>query len=423
MAPIIVQKFGGSSLSDPDQLEKCAERVVRAAAQNRLVVVVSAMGGTTDWLLNLAREITDEPDTRSLDMLLSTGELVSTSLMSIALRDKGIAAVPMTGADAGITPDEIHGKARIRSIQSTKLLDLLEDGIVPIVAGFQGATEFGQITTIGRGGSDTSAVAIAAALNVGATGGRCEIHTDVDGVYTSDPRIVPGARRLDKIGVDEMLELAAVGAGVLQERAVVFARRYDVPLKVLHSYQDGPGTLVLPENPEMERNPVIGCALREELGRISVAGIPKGAETQARIFLGMSEAGVFVDDIVQTEDQNSVSVAFTVEHADLAEARDVVRTQLDKLGHLDAQVNVEIGLAKISAVGAGMRSHVGVAGHMFEALSKAEVPILNITTSEIRISCLIPHDRGADGLRAIHKAFGLDSDPIESPENTGSETP
>ena len=417
MAPIIVQKFGGTSLSDPDRLEKCAQRVARMAAEHRLVIVVSAMGGTTDWLLNLAREITDTPDTRSLDMLLSTGELVSTSLMAIALSDKGIPAIPMTGAEAGITTDEIHGKARIRSIQSTKLLDLLDDGIVPVVAGFQGATEFGQITTIGRGGSDTSAVAIAAALDVSSTGGRCEIYTDVDGVYTSDPKVVPGARKLERIGVDEMLELASVGAGVLQERAVVFARRYNVPLKVLHSYHDGTGTLVLPENPEMERNPVVGCALREELGRISLTGIPKGAETQARIFLGMSEAGIFVDDIVQTEDHDSVSVAFTVEHGDLAQARDVARIQLDHLGHVDAEVNVEIGLAKISAVGAGMRSHVGIAGHMFEALNKAQVPILNITTSEIRISCLIPHDRGADGLRAIHKAFGLEHESSQSPRS------
>ena len=415
MAPIIVQKFGGTSLSDPDRLEKCAQRVATMAQDHRLVIVVSAMGGTTDWLLNLAQEITDEPDTRSLDMLLSTGEIVSTSLMSIALRAKGIKAIPMTGAEAGITTDELHGKARIRSIQSTKLLDLLEDGMVPVVAGFQGATEFGQITTIGRGGSDTSAVAIAASLDVGSTGGRCEIYTDVDGVYTSDPRMVPSARRLHKIGVDEMLELASVGAGVLQERAVVFARRYNVPLKVLHSYHEGPGTLVLPENPEMERNPVVGCALREELGRISLTGIPKGSETQARIFLGMAEAGIFVDDIVQTEDQERVSVAFTVEHGDLAEARDVARTQLDSLGLANAEVNVEIGLAKISAVGAGMRSHVGIAGHMFDALNKAQVPILNITTSEIRISCLIPHDRGGDGLRAIHKAFGLEHDPADGP--------
>ena len=367
------------------------------------------MGGTTDWLLGMARELSPEPDRQALDMLLATGELVSTSMMAIALKAEGVNAIPLAGADAGIVTDDIHGRARIRSIESTRLLDLLDEGAVPVVAGFQGASQIGRITTIGRGGSDTSAVAIAAALEVGTTGGRCEIHTDVDGVYTADPRLVPGARRLDSIGVDEMLELASLGAGVLQERAVVLARRYDVPLCVLHSQHDGPGTMVLRETPEMERNPVVGCALRTELGRIAIAALPKNSSVQAQIFLALSETAVLVDDIVQTEDGDRIAVAFTVEHGDLAEARDVVRGTLERMGLTDASVEVEIGLAKLSAVGTGMRSHVGVAGRMFEALDKAEVPILNITTSEIRISCLVPHDRSEFGLRALHDAFGLES--------------
>lgn len=409
MEPILVQKFGGSSLSDPERLLVCAKRTARTALNNRVVVVVSAMGDTTDWLIGLARELSQDPNRQALDMLLATGELVSTSLMAIALEAQGINAIPLAGADAGIMTDDIHGRARIRSIESTRLLDLLDEGAVPVVAGFQGANQIGRITTIGRGGSDTSAVAIAAALDVASTGGRCEIHTDVDGVYTADPRIVPEAKRLDQISVEEMLELASLGAGVLQERAVVLARRYNVPLRVLHSQYDGPGTMVLQETPEMERNPVVGCALRTEMGRIAIASLPKNSKVQAKIFLALSETAVLVDDIVQTEEGDEIAVAFTVEHGDLAEARDVVRGTLEQLGLGDASVEVEIGLAKLSAVGTGMRSHVGVAGRMFEALDQADVPILNITTSEIRISCLVPHDRGEDGLRALHEAFGLES--------------
>lgn len=409
MQPILVQKYGGSSLSDSERLQHCAQRAAKSAANNRVVVVVSAMGDTTNWLLGLAKELSTEPDRQALDMLLATGELVSTSLMAIALQAEGVNAIALAGSDAGIVTDDIHGRARIRTIESTRLLDLLDDGAVPVVAGFQGASQIGRVTTIGRGGSDTSAVAIAAALEVGATGGRCEIHTDVDGVYTADPRIVPGAQRLDRISVDEMLELASLGAGVLQERAVVLARRYDVPLRVLHSQHDGPGTMVLQETPEMERNPVVGCALRTELGRIAIAALPKNSKVQAQIFLALSKTAVLVDDIVQTEEGEQIAVAFTVEHGDLAEARDVVRGTLERLGLADASVEVEIGLAKLSAVGTGMRSHVGVAGRMFEALDEANVPILNITTSEIRISCLVPHDRGEDGLRALHDAFGLES--------------
>jgi aspartate kinase len=405
--PILVQKFGGTSLSDAERLSCCADRAAKASQANRVVVVVSAMGDTTNWLLGLARELSASPDRGALDMLLATGELVSTSLMAIALRERGVEAVPMAGADAGILTDDLHGRARIRSIESTRILDMLDQGIVPVVAGFQGVSSLGRVTTIGRGGSDTSAVAIAAALNAGETGGRCEIYTDVDGIYTADPRIVADARHLETIGVDEMLELASLGAGVLQERAVILARRFNVPLKVMHSQHDGPGTMVLRETPNMERNPVVGCALRTELGRIAIDGLPKGASVQAKLFRGLAEASVMVDDIVQTEDTDQIAVAFTVEHSMLADARTVARETLASLGINDPTVEVEIGLAKLSAVGTGMRSHVGVAARMFEALDSADVPILNITTSEIRISCLVPQDRGEAGLKALHTAFGL----------------
>ena len=414
MQPILVQKYGGTSLSDTERLSVCAERVAKAVPNNRVVVVVSAMGDTTNWLLGLARTISETPDRSALDLLLATGELVSASLMSIALQERGIAAVPMAGADAGIVTDDMHGRARIRSVESTRMRDMIDRGIVPVVAGFQGISSDGKITTIGRGGSDTSAVAIAAALGAAETGGRCEIYTDVDGVHTADPRIVHGSRLIEAILVDEMLELASLGAGVLQERAVILARRFNVPLKVMHSQHEGPGTMVLRETPEMERNPVVGCALRTELGRVAIDGIPKGANVQAQLFRGLAEASLMVDDIVQTEDAHQIAVAFTVDHSDLAEARTVARDSLSTIGCSDATVDVEIGLAKLSVVGTGMRSHVGVAARMFEALEAAQVPILNITTSEIRISCLVPHDRGAKGLQALHDAFGLAGVPTES---------
>ena len=414
MQPILVQKYGGTSLSDTERLSVCADRVAKAVPNNRVVVVVSAMGDTTNWLLGLARTISETPDRSALDLLLATGELVSASLMSIALQERGIAAVPMAGADAGIVTDDMHGRARIRSVESTRMRDMIDRGIVPVVAGFQGISSDGKITTIGRGGSDTSAVAIAAALGAAETGGRCEIYTDVDGVHTADPRIVHGSRLIEAILVDEMLELASLGAGVLQERAVILARRFNVPLKVMHSQHEGPGTMVLRETPEMERNPVVGCALRTELGRVAIDGIPKGANVQAQLFRGLAEASLMVDDIVQTEDAHQIAVAFTVDHSDLAEARTVARDSLSTIGCSDATVDVEIGLAKLSVVGTGMRSHVGVAARMFEALEEAQVPILNITTSEIRISCLVPHDRGAKGLQALHDAFGLAGVPTES---------
>lgn len=414
MQPILVQKYGGTSLSDTERLSVCADRVAKAVPNNRVVVVVSAMGDTTNWLLGLARTISETPDRSALDLLLATGELVSASLMSIALQERGIAAVPMAGADAGIVTDDMHGRARIRSVESTRMRDMIDRGIVPVVAGFQGISSDGKITTIGRGGSDTSAVAIAAALGAAETGGRCEIYTDVDGVHTADPRIVHSSRLIEAILVDEMLELASLGAGVLQERAVILARRFNVPLKVMHSQHEGPGTMVLRETPEMERNPVVGCALRTELGRVAIDGIPKGANVQAQLFRGLAEASLMVDDIVQTEDAHQIAVAFTVDHSDLAEARTVARDSLSTIGCSDATVDVEIGLAKLSVVGTGMRSHVGVAARMFEALEEAQVPILNITTSEIRISCLVPHDRGAKGLQALHDAFGLAGVPTES---------
>lgn len=416
--PILVQKFGGTSLSDSARLSNCADRVAQAvAAGHRVIVVVSAMGRTTDQLVELAHSLGSDPDPRAVDLLLATGELASTAMMTIALEQRGISAVPLGGREAGIRTDQAHGRARILAIESTRLHDLMNAGRVPVVAGFQGVSPLGEVTTIGRGGSDTTAVALAAAVGAGGSGGGCEIHTDVDGIHTADPRIIPKARRLSEISSDEMLELAAVGAGVLQERAVIFARRFDVPLRVLHSQKPGPGTMVLRETSNMERNSVIGCALRRELGRIGISGLDIAVGGQAAIFTALADAGVMVDDIVQTDGDGGISLAFTVEHGELAEARDVVRAAIERLAPGDDSigVDVEIGLAKVSAVGSGMRSAIGVAGRMFTALSQAEIPILNITTSEIRISCLVPQDRGDAALAAVHEAFGLDRDPQDGP--------
>lgn len=416
--PILVQKFGGTSLSDSARLSNCADRVAQAVgAGHRVVVVVSAMGKTTDQLVELAHSLGSNPDPRAVDLLLATGELASTAMMTIALKNRGISAVPLGGREAGIRTDQSHGRAIILDIESTRLHDLINEGCVPVVAGFQGVSPIGEVTTIGRGGSDTTAVALAAALGAGSSGGGCEIHTDVDGIHTADPRIIPKARRLSEIGSEEMLELAAVGAGVIQERAVIFARRFNVPLRVLHSQKPGPGTLVLRETSSMERNSVVGCALRRELGRVGISGLQRGHHGQAVIFSALADAGVMVDDIVQTDGDGGISLAFTVEHAALAEARDVVRAAIDRMAPGDDSigVDVEIGLAKVSAVGSGMRSSIGVAGRMFQALSLAEIPILNITTSEIRISCLVPQDRGDAALAVVHEAFGLDRDPQDGP--------
>lgn len=404
--PTIVQKFGGTSVADPERILRCARRVTEArAAGNRVVVVVSAMGHTTDELIDLASKVSSAPSPREMDMLMSTGEQVSVALMAMALHALGCDAVSMTGAQAGIDTDSAYRKARIARIDRSRLERVLGSGAVPVVCGFQGLSPDGDITTLGRGGSDTTAVALAAALDVAADGGTCEIFTDVDGVYTADPRIVPTAAKLRHISYEEMLELASVGAAVMHPRAVLFGEKFGVPIHVRHSQRPDTGTLIVPEEQIMEDIVVVGCALKPDLGRISLKGLPRTPGIQAQIFEPIAAANVSVDDILQTEFGDTTTIAFTVEHGDIADVKSICQSLVGTLGR--GEIDVEVGLAKISAVGTGMKSHSGVASRMFRALADAGVPIHNITTSEIKITAIVDRQHGERGLQAVHDAFGL----------------
>ena len=414
---VVVHKFGGTSLADSACICRCARRAASAHRDGqRVVVVVSAMGKTTDKLIELAAQVTDQPSQRELDMLLTTGEQVSIALMTMALHREGVDAVSMTGAQIGIITDEYHTKARIRSIDTTSLDAELDRGRVIVVAGFQGMSSEGQITTLGRGGSDTTAVAIAAVLGVGSerggAGGVCEIYTDVDGVYTADPRIVPNARKLERIGAEEMLELASLGAGVLHSRAVIFGQRYNVPIHVRNSHSAEEGTMIVRETPEMEDVTVVGCALTAELGRVSVRGIPNSPGMQAGLFERIAATGAIVDDIIQTEAGETANVSFMVDRSDLPDVKVAMERVLKDAGTGD--MSIETGLAKISAVGVGMRTHAGVAATMFKAIGEAGIHIANISTSEIKISCIVPEDQGKHALRVVHDAFDLGNTPESS---------
>ena len=404
--PTLVMKFGGTSVADPERIRRAARRVAEAKADgHQVAVVVSAMGQTTDELIGLAGKVAREPARRELDALMSTGEAVSAALTAMALEDQGLPARSLNAFQCAMRTDGGHGRARLDGVDADGLHRMLEQGLIPVVTGFQGIAASGDITTLGRGGSDTTAVAIAAALAVQRDGGCCEIYTDVDGVHTADPRLVPDAPKLGTITYDEMLELAAMGAGVMHARAVVFGQRHGVPIHVRHSQRPEPGTMIQRETPHMESIAVIGCALKTDLGRVHLQGLPRTAGVQAQVFSAIASRGLIVDDIIQTEGANAVDLAFTVEHGDLPEVKTAVGEVLQRLG--SGRIDLEIGLAKVSAVGTGMRSHAGVASRMFQVLGDAGVPIRNITTSEIRISCLVPQEHGERSLRLVHEAFGL----------------
>jgi aspartate kinase len=338
-------------------------------------------------------------------MLMATGEQVSVALMAIALQEIGLDAESFTGDQAGIVTDGHYGRAKITTIDRTPLESSLAKGAIPIVAGFQGRSPRGAITTLGRGGSDTTAVAVAAAIEVGRFDGHCEIFTDVDGVYTADPRVVRNARKLERISYEEMLELAALGAGVMHARAVVFGERYGVPIHVRHSQKPDQGTVICKETPDMEEIAVVGCALKEELGRLTVRRVPNAVGLQARMFERVAAAGVVVDDIVQTEFGDMTSVAFTVEQDDLAETQDIMARLLSELGH--GELEIDVGLSKVSAVGTGMKSHAGIASRMFQALARHGIAIHNISTSEIKVSCIVPRLDGQRALQVVHDEFRL----------------
>ncbi|WP_447984790.1 aspartate kinase [Nitrospira sp. Nam74] len=401
---LIVQKYGGTSVGSIERIRRVAERVVTfQKAGHSLVVVLSAMSGETDRLVKLAHEVTACPDDREMDMLLSTGERVTIALLAMELRGRGVNARSFTGRQVGIITNGSHTKARIARITADRIKDALAEGIIPIVAGFQGINEQSDVTTLGRGGSDLTAVALAAALQAD----RCIIYTDVDGVYTADPNIVPTARRLKKVAYEEMLELASLGAKVLQSRSVEFAARYGVPVEVQSSFKEGQGTLVAKEDAEMERVTVSGVTGDRNQAKITIVGVPDRPGIAARIFGPVAEANILVDMIIQNVGQGSLTdISFTVPRAELRKAVDLVQRVVKEIEANSMTVTESI--AKVSLVGVGMRTHSGVAAKMFEVLSREGVNIQMISTSEIKISCVIDEKYVELAIRSLHAAFGLD---------------
>lgn len=405
---LIVQKYGGTSVGSPERIHAVAERVIRTKkAGDDAVVVLSAMSGDTDRLLALAHAVSPSPDERELDMLLSTGERVTIALLAIALRERGYPARSFTGRQVGIVTDAVHTKARIESVTGDRVREALAEGVIPVVAGFQGINEKSDVTTLGRGGSDTTAVALAAALKAD----RCDIYTDVDGVYTTDPNIVPGARRLDKISYEEMLEMASLGAKVLQARSVEFAMKYQVPVRVLSSFTDTPtGTLVTKEDREMEQVVVSGVAYDRNQAKITLLGVPDRPGIAARLFGGIAKENIVVDMIIQNISQDGLTdISFTVPRSDGEKAVALVKTLAHEIGARDVELSE--GIAKVSIVGVGMRSHSGAAATMFDTLAREGINIMMISTSEIKISCVMDAKYVELAVRSLHEAFGLGNPP------------
>ncbi|HTR42928.1 MAG TPA: aspartate kinase [Pseudomonadales bacterium] len=401
---LIVQKFGGTSVGNPERIKNVAKRVAEYRARgDSVVVIVSAMSGVTDNLIKLAKEIMPLPNEREMDVLLATGEQQTIALTAIALHSLNVPAVSLTGAQAGITTDGVHTKAKIHNITPKKVHELLKQGNVVIVAGFQGETPEGQITTLGRGGSDLTAIALAAALKAD----LCQIYTDVDGVYTADPRIVPTAKKLTEISYDEMLELASLGAKVMQSRSVEFAKKFGVIFEVRSSLNDNPGTIVKEETKSMEGVVVRGVALDKNQAKVTLVGVPDKPGVAAKIFKALGDAAVNVDMIVQNISHGSgtpqTDISFTVEKADLLKAQKVIDSLKAKVGLRDVITAEKIG--KLSIVGVGMKSHTGVAGKLFETLADSGVNIDMISTSEIKISVVIDLAKGEAAMKAIHSAF------------------
>ena len=405
---LIVQKFGGTSVGTVDKIRQVAEKVSKFHGNgDRIVVVVSAMSGETNRLVALAQEMQERPVPRELDVLLSTGEQVTIGLLCMALNEIGVSAISFTGGQVQLLTDDSHTKARIRRVDDKKIQQELEKGKVVVVAGFQGVDEAGNITTLGRGGSDTTAVALAAGLGAD----ECQIYTDVDGVYTTDPRVVDKAKRLSHISFDEMLEMASMGSKVLQIRAVEFAGKYNVPLRVMHSFQDGPGTLITLEGAEeMETPTIAGIAFNKDEAKVTLLGVPDTPGVAHQILGPVGAANIEVDVIVQNvAPDNSTDFTFTVSRGELAQTREVLA---DAVALLKArELRTDDTIAKVSVVGVGMRSHAGVASKMFETLSEAGINIQMITTSEIKISVIIDEKYLELAVRSLHTAFELDGDP------------
>jgi aspartate kinase len=402
---LIVQKYGGTSVGTIERIKAVADRVVQTArAGNKVVVVVSAMSGETDKLIGLAHQITPSPNEREMDMLLSSGERITSALTAMAVESLGFTAKAMTGRQAGIITDRVHTKARIERISGDRITKALDDGYVVVIAGFQGVTE-GEtdVTTLGRGGSDLSAVAIAAAVKAD----LCEIYTDVDGVYTTDPNIVPAAKKLEKISYEEMLELASLGAKVLQTRSVEFAMKYNVPVVVRSSFNDNPGTLVAQEDKDMENVVVSGVAYDKNQTKITLVNVPDMPGIAAKLFDAIASANVVVDMIVQNVsiDGKLANISFTVPKTDVNQAMEVTERIAKDLGV--ARVDKRDDISKVSIVGVGMRTHSGVAAKMFRTFAEHNINIMMISTSEIKVSCVIDLKFTELALRVLHEAFGL----------------
>lgn len=409
---LIVQKYGGTSVGSPDRIRNVARRILETQRSgNQVVAVVSAMGGVTNQLLKLASEVSGEkrPTEREIDVLLATGEQTTIALTAMAINSMGGKASSLTGAQAGISTDQTHTKARIDTITPEKVWELLNQDQIVVIAGFQGITPDGKITTLGRGGSDLTAIAMAASLKAD----LCQIFTDVDGVYTCDPRVVPQARKLAEISYDEMLEMASSGSKVMQSRSVEFAKKFGVRFEVRSSLNDNPGTLVKEEDMSMEAVVIRGVSLERDQAKVTISGVTDAPGVAARIFGAISNKGLVIDMIVQNISQTNVAdISFTLNKAELDQAEAVLRPLLPELGD-GVSMEAYDGIAKLSVVGIGMRSHSGVAAQMFGALAKEGINILMISTSEIKTAVIIDETEIERGAQIVHRAFALDGAPVD----------
>ena len=411
MNRLVVQKYGGTSVGNIERIKKIAERIARLRKEKiDIVVVVSAMAGETDKLLAMANQISSIGKDRDMDLLLSSGERVSCALLSMALDSIGCPAISMTGRQIGLLTDNSHTKARIKEVDTNRAIKSLEDGRVVVVAGFQGINEHGDVTTLGRGGSDTSAAAIAVALKAE----KCEIYTDVDGVYTADPNVVPNAHKMERVSYDEMLEMSSLGAKVLQFRCVEFCKKYDMPLIVKSSLvEDSKGTLICKEDSSMEQPVVSGIMNDKNQAKITIKGVPDQPGIASKFFTGLADENLSVDMIIQNvSDESQTDISFTVAKEEINKATKIVQD----LGKLikPRDITTDTNICKISIVGAGMRSHPGVAAKMFSTLSKENINIIMISTSEIRVSCIIEEKYGELAVRVLHKVFDMDKALVNS---------
>jgi aspartate kinase len=413
----VVMKFGGTSVADAERIKRAARRIVSAREQgHRVVAVLSARGKTTDELISMAEEVSTSPDPREMDMLLSTGERISCALCAMAINDLGQRAISLTGSQAGIVTDTSHTKARILDVRADRIREALDQGLIVLVAGFQGVSTARDVTTLGRGGSDTTAVALAAAIDAEV----CEIYTDVAGVFTADPRIVPDARKLPVVSFEEMLEMSASGAGVLQLRSVEYARNHGVRIHCRSSFTEAPGTFVVGEEETMERPLITAVTHSRDEARITLLGVPDHPGVAGRIFTALAEANINVDMIIQDEPREGAEahLSFTVPRSDLRDARAAIEPVATEVGISDVHDDPEMG--KVSVVGAGMKSHPGVAAKVFATLGEQGINIEMISTSPIKISCVVTAESVDRAVRALHEAFELGVDQIEAEHPFGA---